>query len=156
MKVRGTLFVSMLALFLPVVAFAEPQRCGTRQLSDAEIAQLEKSVARGQKGKTSAVIPTWVHVISSGSGFENGDVPESMIRAQIRVLNESFNGRTGGANTGFGFELAGITRTVNAEWFTQFASNFEVELAAKSALRRGGPGTLNFYLVDASPWSPFS
>jgi hypothetical protein len=152
MKVRGTLFVLLLALFLPVAGYAEPQRCGTRQLSDAEITQLEKSVARGQKGKTSAIIQTWVHVISAGSGFENGEVPDTMIRAQMRVLNESYNGRTGGANTGFGFELAGVTRTVNADWFTQFASNFDVELAAKTALRRGGPGTLNIYLVDATPW----
>jgi hypothetical protein len=33
-----------------------------------------------------------------------------MIRDQIRVLNESYNGRTGGANTGFGFDLVGVTR----------------------------------------------
>lgn len=152
MKVRSTLFVFLLATFLPLAAYAnQPDRCGTRQLSDLEIAQLEKSVARGQKGKTSAIIPTWVHVISAGSGFENGDVPETMIRAQIRVLNESFNGKTGGANTGFGFELAGITRTVNAQWHSGFMDT-NVELAAKTALRTGGPGTLNLYLVDADPY----
>ncbi|HYC88605.1 MAG TPA: zinc metalloprotease [Thermoanaerobaculia bacterium] len=153
MKMRGTLLVSLLALFLPIVSYAQqPQRCGTRQLSDGEIAALEKSVARGQKGKSSAVIPVWVHVISAGPGYENGDVPETMIRAQMRVLNESFNGRTGGVNSGFAFDLAGITRTTNAEWFSQMGTNFGAELAAKTALRRGGPGTLNLYLVDASPW----
>ncbi|HEX6100162.1 MAG TPA: zinc metalloprotease [Thermoanaerobaculia bacterium] len=155
MKVRGAFFVSLLvfALFLPVAAMAQqPGRCGTRQLSDLEVAQLEKSVARGQKGKASAVIPVWVHVISAGSGFDNGEVPDSMIRGQIRVLNESFNGRTGGTNTGFAFELAGVTRTVNAAWFSGLASDQDLELEAKTALRRGGPGTLNFYLVDASPW----
>jgi hypothetical protein len=47
--------------------------------------------------------------------------------------------------------LAGITRTVNATWFENFF-DFSVELEAKTALRRGGPGTLNFYLVDASPY----
>ena len=153
MKVRGTFILSLLALLFPIVAVAQqPERCGTRQLSDGEIAQLEKSVARGHKGKTSSVIPVWVHVISRGAGFENGEVPESMIRAQIRVLNESYNGKTGGANTGFGFELAGVTRTTNADWFTGLASDFNKELAAKTALRRGGPGTLNFYTVDANPW----
>lgn len=152
MKVRGTL-LSLLVLFLPIAVMAsQPQRCGTRQLSDAEIAAVEKSVARGQKGKSSAVIPVWVHVIAGGAGFANGEVPDSMIRDQMRVLNESFNGRTGGVNTGFAFDLAGVTRTTNATWFSQFATNFDVELEAKTALRRGGPGTLNFYVTNADPW----
>lgn len=134
-------------------AFAQqPGRCGTRQLSDSEIATLEKSVARGKKGKTSAVIDVWVHVINRGAGFNNGDVSDGMIRDQMRVLNESYNGRTGGANSGFAFDLAGVTRTTNANWFALFASDTNVELEAKTALRRGGPGTLNMYIVDASPW----
>lgn len=150
---RGRLFLSLFTLFLPVVALAQqPGRCGTRQLSDSEIAALEKSVARGQKGKASAVIPVWVHVISSGSGFANGEVPDSMIKDQIRVLNESFNGRTGGANTGFAFDLVGVTRTTNAAWFSGLASDQDLELEAKTALRRGGPGTLNFYTINADPW----
>ena len=145
--------VICLVLLLSVPAFAaQPERCGTKQLTDEEIASLEQQVARGRKGKSSAVIQTWVHVISSGAGMENGDVPESMIRAQIRVLNESFNGRTGGVNTSFGFELAGITRTVNKYWFDNFATDLNVELEAKTALRRGGPGTLNLYLTNADPW----
>jgi len=152
MKTRGVLHL-LLALLLPSAALQaqQPERCGTRQLTDPEIAQLEKSVARGRKGKASAVIPVWVHVIRSGAGFENGDVPDSMIRDQIRVLNESFNGRTGGVNTAFAFDLAGVTRTTNVEWFTQFF-DFDVELAAKTALRAGGPGTLNLYTVDANPY----
>ncbi len=115
MKLRGaTLSMLLLGLsFLPLQA-QHPGRCGTRQPSDAEISQIEQAVKRGQKGKASAVIPVWMHVINQGSGFANGDVPDSMIRDQIRVLNESFNGRTGGANTGFAFELAGVTRTTNA------------------------------------------
>ena len=151
MKVRGA--VSLLFLLLAVVPLQaqQPERCGTRQPSDAEIAQIEQAVKRGQKGKASAVIPVWVHVINQGAGFANGDVPDSMIRDQIRVLNESYNGRTGGANTGFAFDLVGITRTTNATWFTTFF-DLNTELEAKTALRRGGPGTLNFYLVDANPY----
>lgn len=153
MKVRKTLFVSLLVVALSLPALAQqPGRCGTRQLSDLQITQLEKSVARGQKGKASAVVPVWVHVISQGAGFDNGVVPDTMIRNQIRVLNESFNGRTGGVNTGFAFDLAGITRTTNAAWFTGLASDTDAELEMKTALRRGGPGTLNLYLVDASPY----
>ena len=79
-----------------------------------------------------------------------------MIRNQIRVLNESYSGRTGGTNTGFGFELAGITRTTNATWFTQLVTNLSVELEAKTALHRGGSNTLNVYTVDGGPYLGFA
>lgn len=91
-----------------------------------------------------------------GAGFADGETPDVMIRDQVRVLNDSYNGRTGGANTGFGFELAGITRTENATWFTSFVAVFNVELEAKTTLERGGPGTLNIDLVDADPPHPRS
>lgn len=150
---RFVLFMLVLFVFsTSLIADPQPGRCGTKQLTDAQIASLEQQVDRGRKGKTSAVIPVWFHVISMGAGFANGDVPDSMIRAQMNVLNDSFNGRTGGANTTFGFDLAGVTRTENATWFTSFAADFNVEFEAKTALRRGGPGTLNIYLVDADPW----
>jgi hypothetical protein len=156
MKLRLGIALSLSLVVVPLIA-QQPGRCGTRQLSDQQIADLEKNVTRGRKNKTTSVVSVWVHVINKGAGFDNGDVSDTMIRGQIRVLNESFNGRTGGANTGFGFELAGVTRTTNAAWFAQF-NDPDVELAAKTALRRGGPGTLNLYLVDASPylgWSYF-
>ena len=148
---RLSLFVCVLLLAVPVFA-GQPERCGTKQPSLEEVEVIEQAIARGQKGKTSAVIDTWVHVISAGPGFANGDVPDSMIRDQIRVLNESFNGRTGGANTGFGFELVGVTRTVNPIWFTEMATSFAVELEAKTALKRGGNGTLNIYTIDGGPY----
>jgi hypothetical protein len=149
---RALPLIAMLLVSFASLRADQPIRCGTKQLSDAEISALEQQVDRGKKGRTSAVIPVWFHVISAGPGFANGEVPDSMIREQVRVLNESYNGKTGGANTGFGFSLAGITHTENATWFTSFAADFSVEMEAKTALRRGGPGTLNIYLVDADPW----
>jgi hypothetical protein len=149
--------VSLLLSFsLPLLAAAPPDRCGTRKPGDDEIAQIEQAVAKGRKGKTSAVVPVWIHVITQGSGFQNGEVPDSMIREQMRVLNDSFNGRTGGAATGFAFDLAGVTYTNNAEWFTGMASDFEVELEAKAALRRGGDDTLNIYTIDGGPYLGFA
>jgi hypothetical protein len=158
MKFRNTVVFFLAALLLvslPLFA-AQPERCGTRQPGDEEIAAIERAVAKGQKGKTSAIIDVWVHVISAGAGFANGEVSDQMIRDQIRVLNESFNGRTGGANTGFGFDLAGVTRTTNANWFTNMVFDLNVELSAKTALRRGGPGTLNIYTVDGGPYLGFA
>lgn len=154
MRFRNALVFFLAALLLvslPALA-AQPERCGTKQPGDEEIAAIERAVAKGQKGKASAVIQVWVHVISAGAGFANGELSDQMIRDQIRVLNESYNGRTGGANTGFGFDLVGVTRTTNAAWFSTMAYDLNAELAAKSALRRGGPATLNIYTVDAGPW----
>jgi hypothetical protein len=156
MRLRNTAVFSLLltaAAALPAFAAKDPVRaCGTKQLTDIQIAQQEEAVERGKKGRTSAVIPVWVHVISAGSTFETGNVPDQLIKNQIRVLNESYNGRTGGANTGFGFELVGVDRTVNATWFNNFGTDFNIEVTAKTALKKGGPGTLNLYLTNADPW----
>ncbi len=102
--------------------------------------------------KASVIIPVYVHVINRGAGFSNGDLPETMIRAQIKVLNDSYSGKTGGAGSGFGFELAGIDRTTNQEWFENMWFDFQVELDAKSALRQGGSNALNIYTVDGGPY----
>jgi len=137
-------------------AQAQKDRCGTRQPSLEEIEQIEVQIGRARKVKTDVTIPVWVHVINKGSGFANGDLPEDMIRKQIKVLDDSFSGATGGAGTGFGFELAGVTRTTNETWFSQMALNFEVELQAKTSLKRGGPETLNLYTVDGGPYLGFA
>ena len=94
---------------------AQPQkeRCGTRQPSLEAVDQIEQRITRARKVKTEVTIPVWVHVINKGSGFANGDLPEDMIRRQIRVLDDSSSGRTGGAGSGFDFQLVGITRTTN-------------------------------------------
>jgi len=139
-----------------MVAAPQPERCGTKQPSLEEVAQIEDAIAKGKKGKTSAVIDVWVHVITKGAGFANGDLSDTMIRDQIRVLNDSYNGRTGGANTGFGFDLVGVTRTTNATWFSQAALDFSVEVQMKTALHRGGNGTLNIYTVDGGPYLGFA
>ena len=72
-------------------AQAQKERCGTRQPSLEEIDQIEAGVtrvARARKTKTDVTIPVWVHVINKGSGFANGDLPEAMVREQIKVLDE--------------------------------------------------------------------
>lgn len=156
MKNKLGKFVCLLLAVTPLYAAPQPERCGTKAPGVDEIATIEAGVKKGQKGKTSSVIDVWVHVISKGSGFANGELADSMIREQIRVLNDSYNGRTGGANTGFGFSLAGVTRTTNANWFANMALDVSVELEAKTALRRGGNSTLNLYTVDGGPYLGFA
>ncbi len=143
-------------------AAAGKQRCGTRRPSDEEVKQMESAVShargqgRGGPGGAAATIPVWVHVINQGSGFENGDLSDHMIRDQIRVLNDSYGGNTGGADSGFAFDLVGITHTTNADWFVNMVFDLDVEIAAKTALRQGGPETLNIYTVDGGPYLGWS
>jgi Pregnancy-associated plasma protein-A len=152
-----------LAVVLAVTIWTQPgtaqqrERCGTRMPSSEAIEQIEQKIARVRgKVKPTQPVSVWVHVINKGSGFDNGDVPDAMIRDQVRVLTDSFAGRTGGAASAFDFELAGITRTTNATWFTGMALDFDVELDAKRALKRGGPETLNIYTVDGGPYLGFA
>jgi Pregnancy-associated plasma protein-A len=80
-----------------------------------------------------------------------------MLRAQIKVLSDSFSGATGGAATPFRFELAGITRTTNATWFDMTPLS-QAERRAKAALRQGGANALNLYTTNGGGllgWATF-
>jgi len=139
---------------VPLFAASPRERCSTRQPGIEEAAQMEKMLSRGHgRGQAEAVIPVWVHVITAGSGYEDGELPDRVIREQIRVLNDSYDGKTGGANTGFAFELAGITRIENEDWFVNMVADLDVELEAKAALRQGGPETLNIYTINGGPYT---
>lgn len=94
------------------------------------------------------VVPTWVHVIQSGPGIAGGALTDTQVKAQMAVLDASFAGATGrgAARTPFTFALQGITRTVNAAWYS-FEPSTKAERDAKAALRRGGRDTLNIYLT---------
>jgi Pregnancy-associated plasma protein-A len=90
-----------------------------------------------------ATIPVWFHVVAAGRSPRQGWVSDTQVTDQIRVLNETFAGQRGGADTGFRFTLAGTTRTINAGWFAQ--ETFQQEIEMKSALKRGDATTLNIY-----------
>ena len=139
------------------------RNCGTAAPDPTRMAEIESSFQKfqqsggGKKASGSIVIPVYFHVINKGPGIENGDVPERMLRAQIKVLNDSFSGATGGAATPFRFELAGIDRTTNADWFDMGILSIQ-ERQAKAALRKGGPEALNFYTTNGGGylgWATF-
>ena len=148
------------AVALSATAADARDRCGARNVPDSEASQIESALQQARPGhspRATVDVPVWVHVISQGEGFANGDVPESMIREQMRVLNESYAGRTGGARTPFRFELQGITRTINEDWFHMGILS-QAERRAKAALRIGGAETLNVYLTDGGGylgWATF-
>jgi Pregnancy-associated plasma protein-A len=158
MKSRFVLAITLAsAIWTSPAAAPQKERCGTRQPSVEEVEQIEQQVARGRaKVEATVTVPVWVHVITRGAGFANGSLSDDMIRAQIRVLDDSYSGRTGGAGSEFDFQLAGVTRTVNQMWFESMVTDLEVELQAKQSLRRGGPETLNIYTVDGGPYLGFA
>lgn len=126
-------------------------RCQTPDQSDQVMWWVEQNLNqfRRQGGVMdrnpgSVTVEVWFHVINKGTGIANGDIPQSQIDAQIQVLNNAFNGTTGGANTPFRFILTGVTRTTNATWYTM-SSGSSAEAQAKAALRRGDARTLNIY-----------
>jgi hypothetical protein len=118
--------------------------------------EVPESAKRHPKDFT-ATIPTYVHVIAAGPTLAEGNVPTSQVQQQVSVLNKSFAGGYGGVRTGFSFRLAGVTRTVNPEWFSMGYGSL-AERRAKAALRQGGSNALNVYLADGGGllgWATF-
>jgi hypothetical protein len=105
--------------------------------------------AKGKGGaRFKATVPVWFHVVSDGAF---GNVTQKQIDAQMTVLNLAFAGFYGGAPTGFKFELAGVTRTDNADWFYGGIDGSS-ERPMKRALHQGGFETLNVYSTTAGPY----
>ena len=94
-----------------------------------------------------ATIPVYFHVVSPDGVIAN--VTQAQIDAQLNVLNLAFGGFYAGAKTGFRFKLAGVTRSVNAEWFNAGPGS-PAEREMKKALSQGGVGALNYYSTTAS------
>jgi hypothetical protein len=103
------------------------------------------------KGRASTgfevTIPVYVHVITDGV---LGDLTARQIDAQIAVLDKTFGGREGGADTGFSFRLAGVTRTDDATWYASRSGG--AEHAMKRALRQGGDDALNVYTTSGGAY----
>jgi Pregnancy-associated plasma protein-A len=104
--------------------------------------------AQGQAGPNfSATVPVYFHVVSDGT---IGRLTRAQINAQMNVLNNTFAGGEGGTNTGFAFQLVGITRTDNAKWF--YAGPGGAEKDMKKTLHQGGANALNLYSTTAGPY----
>ncbi len=137
---------------------AQRERCGVRDFDETTASAYEselndfKARRKGSHVRKSGDVnvPVVFHVVSKGSGIENGDVPMKMLRDQIEVLNAAYAGASGegAADTPFRFSLLTVTRTVNERWFNAGIRS-EAEREMKTALRIGGAETLNIYLTNA-------
>ena len=107
---------------------------------------LAKKAAAAAAAGSTVTVETWIHVIREDLTVAGGNIPRRWINDQITVLNDSYSGATGGANTGFQFELAGVTRTTSPDWFHMHSQGQDRKM--KEALKVGGLDTLNIYTVD--------
>lgn len=116
-------------------------RCTTKvpTFFETQIVEEELDYMRGAYGdsfnKMAVTIPVVFHVITDGN---NGNVSQSMLNSQFQVIQDAY------APYGFNFTLVDTTYTDNGSWYTMSGS---AETAAKSALRQGGPETLNVYIA---------
>jgi len=76
---------------------------------------------------------------------------DAQIAGQIAVLNNTFAGGEGGTPSGFGFKLAGVTRSDNATWFNANPGGND-ERSMKQALKQGGDNALNLYSATAGDY----
>jgi pregnancy-associated plasma protein-A len=105
--------------------------------------------AKGKAGKNfRATVPVYFHVITDGS---IGNLTSTQISEQMSVLNLTFGGFEGGANTGFSFRLAGVTRTDNTAWFYAGIGGTN-EHSMKQTLHQGGDNALNLYSTTAGAY----
>jgi hypothetical protein len=132
--------------------FVENFRCGIRFKGGELAPEVEASLRDATPSATGGTIDVYFHVIRRGTGAADGDVPDSMIQAQIDVLNAAY------ARWGWQFDLVSVDRTTNAAWFTMAPDSPE-EAAAKAALRQGGAADLNIYTaspgMDLLGWATF-
>jgi pregnancy-associated plasma protein-A len=120
------------------------------KLREKDLGQVHVDLPASAKGKAkpsfTATVPVYFHVITDGAA---GDLTDSQISAQIAVLNDTFGGGEGGADTGFSFRLTGVTRTNDATWFAVASG---AERAMKQALRQGGNDALNVYSTSGAAY----
>jgi hypothetical protein len=111
-------------------------RCATPHVTREQAAAVERVLEFQRRNRPSpgsgASIPVVFHVIHDGV---EGNVPDSLLEAQLQVLNQAYRG------TGYSFTLQAVNRVQNQQWFTGcYASQkFKRELAVDPA------HTLNFY-----------
>ncbi|KAF9050453.1 metalloprotease [Panaeolus papilionaceus] len=86
-------------------------------------------------------IKVYFNIISADETREGGNVPDSFIHEQMKVLNKDFT------RGGLRFDLQAIKRVVNETWYHRVSYDTIENTEMKEALRIGGPETLNIYTV---------
>ena len=130
-------------------------KCGTREPEEREKKLIENNSRRMRELRAasdpssalertagSVAINVYFHVITNRKGA--GNISQTMIDNQIKVLNDAYAGLTGGANTPFRFQLFSVDRTQNDQWFGAVIGS-RAEQQMKNALHKGTARDLNLY-----------
>jgi pregnancy-associated plasma protein-A len=152
------------------VAANGPRGCATYSPTDVEADAIEEHtnmlaqlMNRGGGGRfdmavnaTTVNVSVYFHVITNTSGA--GAISDTVLANQLRVLNDSYSGLTGGTNTKYRFVLAGTDRTANNSYFAA-GYGTTAEKNMKNALRKGTAKDLNIYFNQPSTgelgWATF-
>jgi hypothetical protein len=107
-------------------------------------------LATSARPNGSVTIPIEFHSIGTRQG--EGFVSKKRVRAQVRVLNRAFAGRTSprAANTPFRFRINSIDRTRNTGWYNASIFNKEGRIQHREMRRElhvGNARHLNMYTV---------
>jgi hypothetical protein len=150
----------------PDARVREPGEAGRERnaLTPSQVTAVEEQLngllsATDQFGRTQlrsrgqVTVPVYFHVLHDGA---NGNVGRAAIERQVSVLNASYGGGNGGADTRFRFVLRDITRSDNPGWYS---NPEQYETTFKPRLREGGSGSLNLYSANTGDellgWSTF-
>lgn len=125
------------------------QAAAIERATAAALAKARTTAKRGGNPVSSArlangsvTVNVYVHVVQSGTGYSQGNVPASQITQQVSVLNSAYSA------TPFRFSLASTDRTTNSKWFTNLRQGSKNEKDMKKALRKGGKADLNIYTAS--------
>jgi len=90
---------------------------------------------------STTTLDLYFHVVYANETIEGGYVADERIRDQVDVLNRDYNA------TGVRWNLKGISRIENKEWFTDIAPDSKGEVDMKGLYRKGSKTDLNVFTV---------
>ncbi|KAH6622465.1 hypothetical protein C7974DRAFT_473738 [Boeremia exigua] len=101
------------------------------------------TLRQSETGNSTELLPidVYMQILSADGTEEGGDISDTTIEAQLRILDDAFR------PVGFRFALKETIRTVNAEWYYNLKIATPYENQVSLALRKGGNDTLNIYMM---------
>jgi Pregnancy-associated plasma protein-A len=124
---------------------------GTRTISNPY--RLPTPYARAAFGGSPVTINVFLHIVQGPwSRWVESDLTQARIDGLINVLNQSFSGTTGGADTGFRFVLADVTHQLAPpSWEDGVGAGSGNEIQLKSD-REGSYADLNIWTQGGFPF----
>ena len=124
---------------LPTPSIASrAERCAVEATTPERLELIEKAAGTSKDSGGVITVPVHWHVVTTAGG--GGNVA-ALIPAQMQVLRDAF------AGSKVEFELKSSEVVANNAWFFAAAGSPD-EVAMKSALRKGGPESLNIYTTN--------